>query len=56
MSQRYSALIAEAKPHDVSPPAWKDETARRVREYAITLEETPASGSGSKKLGLSSGD
>lgn len=33
MSQRHSALVAEAKEHDVSPPAWKDETARRVREY-----------------------
>jgi transcriptional regulator with PAS, ATPase and Fis domain len=33
MSQRHSALVAEAKQHDVSPPAWKDETARRVREY-----------------------
>lgn len=33
MSQRHSALVAETKQHDVSPPAWKDETARRVREY-----------------------
>lgn len=33
MSQRHSALVAETKHHDVSPPAWKDETARRVREY-----------------------
>jgi DNA-binding NtrC family response regulator len=33
MSQRHSALVAEAKQHNVSPPAWKDETARRVREY-----------------------
>ena len=33
MSQRHSALVAEAKQHDVAPPAWKDETARRVREY-----------------------
>jgi transcriptional regulator with PAS, ATPase and Fis domain len=33
MGQRHSALVAETKQHDVSPPAWKDETARRVREY-----------------------
>ncbi|MGH9907085.1 MAG: sigma 54-interacting transcriptional regulator [Pyrinomonadaceae bacterium] len=33
MSQRHSALVAEKKQHDVSPPTWKDETARRVREY-----------------------
>jgi DNA-binding NtrC family response regulator len=35
MSQRHSALVAEAKQHVVLPPARKGKTARRVLDYRI---------------------